>query len=200
MAKIFGMRRSAVVDCGRFADEKVILDKDALKKQLETTRHAEVRLCPHYNPDIVLSKIESLPDTIEADDENWILLYHSDTGKSAWIWPIHEPIPPTLRKTKDNPWRSGGLSISVDLGLGEKRGTDDNENSENSSSRVIPPTRYADIVGQDDVVEAVRDRIELPLKYADLYSADRCQTPGRGCHPRRSSRYGKNPAGQSCGR
>ncbi len=154
---------------GRFADEKVILDKNALKKQLETTRHAEVRLCPHYNPDIVLSKIEALPDTIEADDESWILLYHSDTGKPAWIWPIHEPIPPTLRKTKDNPWRSGGLSISVDLGLGEKRRTDDNENSENTSSRVIPPTRYTDIVGQDDVVDAVRDRIELPLKYADLF-------------------------------
>ncbi len=154
---------------GRFADEKVILDKNALKKQLETARHAEVRLCPHYNPDIVLSKIESLPDTIEADGENWILLYHSDTGKSAWIWPIHEPIPPTLRKTKDNPWRSGGLSISVDLGLGEKRRTDGNENSENSSSRVIPPTRYSNIVGQDDVVDAVRDRIELPLKYADLF-------------------------------
>ena len=154
---------------GRFADEKIILDKDALKKQLKTARHAEVRLCPHYNPDIVLSKIEALPDTIEADDESWILLYHSDTGKSAWIWPIHEAIPPTLRKTKDNPWRSGGLSIDLDLGLGEKRRTDDNENSENTSSRVIPPTRYADIVGQDDVVEAVRDRIELPLKYADLF-------------------------------
>ena len=154
---------------GRFADEKIILDKDALKKQLKTARHAEVRLCPHYDEDIVLSKIEALPDTIEADDESWILLYHSDTGKSAWIWPIHEPIPPTLRKTKDNPWRSGGLSISVDLGLGEKRRTDENENSENTSSRVIPPTRYADIVGQDDVVEAVRDRIELPLKYADLF-------------------------------
>ncbi len=47
--------------------------------------------------------------------------------------------------------------------------TDGNENSENSSSRVIPPTRYSDIVGQDDVVDAVRDRIELPLKYADLF-------------------------------
>ncbi len=154
---------------GRFVDEKVILDKNALKKQLKTAPHAEVRLCPHYNPDIVLSKIEALPDTIEADDESWIPLYHSDTGKPAWIWPIHEPIPPTLRKTKDNPWRSGGLSIDLDLGLGEKRGTDENENSENTSSRVIPPTRYSDILGQDDVVEAVRDRIELPLKYADLF-------------------------------
>ncbi len=152
---------------GSFDGEKVEIDKSALKRQLDAERNSGVRLCPFFQRDILLSKIDALPKTVEADGESWIQLYHSDSGKPAWIWPANEKIPPTLRKTKDNPWRSGGMNISVDLGLEDERQKGNADQV--TPKREIPSTKYADVVGQDDVVDAVRDRIELPLKYADIF-------------------------------
>ncbi len=152
---------------GSFDEEKIVIDKFVLKRQLDVERNSGVRLCPVFQRDIVLSKIEALPDTIEVDGESWIQLYHSDTGKPAWIWPANEKIPPTLRKTKDNPWCDGGMNIQVDLGLSDENKNEDAEHT--IPERTIPPTRYADVVGQDKVVEAVRDLIELPLKHAELF-------------------------------
>ncbi len=152
---------------GSFDGEKVEIDKSALKRQLDAECNSGVRLCPFFQRDILLSKIDTLPKTVEADGESWIQLYHSDSGKPAWIWPTSEKIPPTLRKTKDNPWRSSGMNISVDLWLEAERQKGNADQV--TPKREIPSTKYADVVGQDDVVEAVRDLIELPLKHVDLF-------------------------------
>jgi len=38
-------------------------------------------------------------------------------------------------------------------------------------TRQIPPAAYADVCGQDEAVDAVRDLIELPMKHAHLFEA-----------------------------
>jgi AAA+ superfamily predicted ATPase len=157
---------------GSFDGERVHIDKDALKRQIDAGRNEGVRLCPHFDSNAVMTKIDALPDAIEASTAGWITLYNND-GEAVWLWPADAKTPPTLRTTKDNPWRSGGLNIRVGFGKEIERGddsvTDDLNSTASTTQRTIPPTRYADIQGQERAVETVRDLIELPLKYADLF-------------------------------
>ena len=156
---------------GKYDSERITIDKDALKRQIDAERNEGACLCPNFDREAVMEKIDALPDNIKADD-HWITLWVSDPynsdGKTVWLWPADEKIPPTLRKTKDNPWRDGGMNIRVDLGLEDEKENGDFDHA--TPKRDIPPTRYADVVGQDKVVEAVRDLIELPLKHADLFT------------------------------
>ena len=158
---------------GRFDGEGVILDKDALKRQIDAERNESARLCPHFNRETVMAKIDALPDVIEASTDGWITLYNND-GKPTWLWPANAKIPPTLRTTKASLWRSGGLNIRVGFGKEIERGGDSTtghlEAASSVPQRIIPPTRYADVQGQDKAVEAVRDLIELPLRHADLFA------------------------------
>ena len=43
--------------------------------------------------------------------------------------------------------------------------------SQPAKPRMIPPATYADVCGQEEAVEAVRDLIELPMKHAHLFEA-----------------------------
>jgi len=154
---------------GAFDGKQVAVDKNALRRQLEAPRNAEVRLCPHFDLDAVAARIASLPDTLAPDNRQWITVYHFKDGKRAWVWPKEAALPPGLRDTKDSPWRSGGLNIRVDLGQG-RQSNSDAPSTPPPASRSIPPTRYGDVHGQDAAVEAIRDLVELPLKHADLFA------------------------------
>jgi len=158
---------------GAFDGEALRIDKDTLKQRIDSTLNDGLRLCPHFNREALLAKIDALPEVHRTGDNGWVTLYNND-GKPAWLWPVDQRIPPTLRTTKDNPWRSGGLNIRV--GFERKEGHLDDEAAEfpdttpSTLARAIPPTRYTDIQGQDKAVETVRDLIELPLKHADLFA------------------------------
>ena len=154
---------------GAFDGEQVVVGKKALRRQLDAPRNAEVRLCPHFDLDAVAARIAALPDTISPNNSEWITIYHFKSGKPAWVWPKDTALPPGLRDTRDSPWRSGGMNISVDLGQG-RQPNPDAPGTAPPPPRSIPPTRYADVHGQDDAVEAIRDMVDLPLKHADLFA------------------------------
>ncbi len=157
---------------GNLDGERVTVDKDALKHQIDVERNEGVRLCPCFDREAVQTRIDALPSAIEASAEGWNTLYNKD-GEAAWLWPADAKTPPTLRTTKDNPWRSGGLNIRVgfgkDIERGENSTTDDFQAVSSIPQRTIPPMRYADVQGQDKAIEAVRDLIELPIRHADLF-------------------------------
>lgn len=157
---------------GSFDGETLRIDKDALKQRIDSMLNDGARLCTHFDREAIFDKIDALPDAIEASAAGWLTLYNKD-GEAAWLWPADAKTPPTLRTTKDNPWRSGGLNIRVGFDKEIERGgdsvTDDLKSTSSASKRTIPPTRYADVQGQDKAVEAVRDLIELPLRHADLF-------------------------------
>jgi len=154
---------------GSFDGRQVTVDKEALCRQLDAPRNAEVRLCPHFEPSAVAARIAALPDTLAADDRQWVTVYHIKNGKPAWIWPKDSALPSGLRDTKESPWHSRGLNVHVDLGQG--RQPDSGVDSiPPPAIRAIPPTRYADVHGQDVAVEAIRDLVELPLRHADLFA------------------------------
>jgi len=154
---------------GAFDGKKVIVDKEALRRQLEAPRNAEVRLCPHFALEAVAARIAALPDTLTPDGRKWITIYYFKDGKDAWVWPKDAALPPGLRDTKDSPWRSGGLNVRVDLGQG-RQSAPGTTSTPLAPLRTIPPTRYSDVHGQDAAVEAIRDLVELPLRHADLFA------------------------------
>ena len=153
---------------GTFDGKAVTVDKEALQRQLDAPRNAEVRLCPHFDLEAVSARIAALPDILMPDDRKWITVYHFKDGKPAWVWPKDAALPSGLRDTKDSPWRSGGLNIRLDLGQGGQSDSD-SSGTPTIPKRSIPPTRYSDVHGQDAAVEAIRDLVELPLRHADLF-------------------------------
>jgi AAA+ superfamily predicted ATPase len=157
---------------GSFDGESVTVDKTAITEQVTGPRNAEVRLCPHYDPVAVGSAVAALPDRLSPEPGRWITVYHWKEGAPAWVWPKEARLPSGLRDTSDNPWRSGGLNVRVDLGQDAASGEPGGRPSayQSTPARRIPRTRYADVRGQDAAVEAVRDLVELPLRHADLFA------------------------------
>jgi transitional endoplasmic reticulum ATPase len=65
-----------------------------------------------------------------------------------------------------------GAPVRNPLAGGEGMGfTMSTAHSQPTKLRRIPPATYADVCGQDEAVEAVRDLIELPMKHAHLFEA-----------------------------
>jgi AAA+ superfamily predicted ATPase len=169
---------------GTFDGERVTVDKPALHEQVAAPRNAFVRTCPFYAATAVAAKIDALPNTLAAADATWTTVYSRD-GKPAWVWPRDARLPHGLHASPDSPWRPDA-SVRIDLNLGDlgvedhlgvaDRGDDATTTAPAAAvltpeppARCIPPTRYTDVIGQDAAVEAVRDLVELPLKYADLF-------------------------------
>ena len=150
---------------GRFDGERVFVDKQALRDQVANDRNGGTRLCPFFDPGAVAAAIDGLPDTLTADDSTWDLVYEFD-GKPAWIWP-HGQLPPSnLSTSADGGHRGVGVSFGFDITGAAAANAPPGEQP---AQRSVPPTRYADVLGQNAAVEAARDLIELPLKHADLF-------------------------------
>ena len=149
---------------GKFEGGRVIIDKAGLAAQVERRRNIILDCCPCFDKDAVLSAIQALPGALSPNDPGYQLVYKRDDGLAAWVWPEHAPLPPRLclrGAQVRNPLAgngSTGLTISA-LSVRPAR------------ARQIPPATYADVCGQDEAVEAMRDLIELPMKHAHLFEA-----------------------------
>lgn len=149
---------------GDFDGQRVAVDKAALKRQVGAPRNTEVRACPYFDAEEVLAKIDALPDSLAADGQEWLTVNHLHDGKSAWVWPREARLPPSLT-TQPGLVRSTDIRVVVGNMPGE------GEASPSAPQvRVVPPTRYSDVQGQDAAVETVRDLVELPFKHGDLFA------------------------------
>jgi transitional endoplasmic reticulum ATPase len=92
------------------------------------------------------------------------MVYRRDDGLAAWVWPEHAPMPPRLspRGAHRQDLQAGGTGTGMIVAPA-------------STPRVRPRTvsraTYADVSGQTEALEAVRDLIELPMKHAHLFEA-----------------------------
>ena len=149
---------------GRFENGRVVIDKAVLIAQVDRRRNKLLDCCPCFNKDSVLSAVSSLPDTLSPDEPGYQIAYRRDDGLAAWVWPEHAPMPARLGERgaqARNPQASSeGAGLSIYAG-----------HPQPTKPRHIPPTTYADICGQDEAVEAVRDMIELPMRHAHLFEA-----------------------------
>lgn len=151
---------------GRFDGKIVHVDKEGIISQVNRRRNSTIDSCPLYCKDSVLSIINDLPDTLSPDDAGYHLVYRRDDGLLAWVWPEHAPLPPRLVERKmgveHNNYQNHG--IHIDTG-------NQNHISVPPRSHRIRPASYSDVCGQEEAVQAVRDMIELPMKYAHLFES-----------------------------
>jgi len=102
--------------------------------------------------------VNALPDRIELDeDSSWDIQYVEKYDDSTI-----QKIPIGIRpKHVDKPYR-GGLSISL-------RTQEDEEEVDKKQTRSIPEVSFSDIGGVDEIIDMVREVIELPLRHPALF-------------------------------
>jgi AAA+ superfamily predicted ATPase len=152
------LREPAWYTVGYFDGTRVTLDKATLLSQLERTRNRPLACCPHFSRERVAQAISALPDAIAPDHPDFRLLYHRDDRRLAWVWPRDVPLPPRLMAQTLTPL---GQDAHRAIILAPHQ----------PPARQIPSTRYADVCGQQDAVDAVRELIEIPITHAHLFAA-----------------------------
>lgn len=143
---------------GSFDGANVTLDKDAIVAQLDRPRNTPLTYCPYFAREAVTNAIRSLPDQLPAVSPEYRLLFHRDDGRPAWVWPQDVPLPPRLMaRAQAQPGEESHRAVMLA--------------PHQPPVRQTPLTRYTDVCGQQAAVEAVRELIELPLKYSHLFAA-----------------------------
>jgi len=142
---------------GTFNGNTVAIDWTALRSQVQNERNDLCRQCPLYNDDAIEKRIDELPATLAPqNDAQWTMLYHRSTGEPAWVVPAGlYNLPWALVRESET---HGGLSFRIGNGT-----------AATPMVRRIPPVRYDDVRGQEAAVEAVRDYVEMPIRYAELF-------------------------------
>lgn len=151
-------------DFGKFvSDTAWQVDKAALLKALsQEADNRFLSFCEHYGWSRVEQAVGELPDLIDtAEGDDWAIEYEE--------WPVGSQVeqrPARLRRTTgDGLSRGVGMGITIDLaGLTAKEDSGDEEGVRN-----VPDVRFEDIGGIDDIVQTVREVIELPLKRPQLF-------------------------------
>lgn len=127
--------------------------KEALKKESEINN---LILCPKFNLDDSYKILDSLPDSIDLNEtSNWKIQYEENIdGQVIEKKPIG--IIPSRFENEDN--------ISINIANITKQ-----QNDIKLKNRFIPDIKFTDIGGIEDIIEKIREIIELPLKKPDLF-------------------------------
>lgn len=126
---------------------KIVLDKEIEKNKLE--------YCTVFRKENVYKIINNLPDIINTkDSDDWEILYKNVADGNIIEKKPHR-IEPIIKRT----------SRTLDL-YGENE--DDSETS-SDENRFVPEISFNDIGGIDDIIEVIREIIELPLKRPDIF-------------------------------
>ena len=117
-----------------------------------------ISLCPVFHRKKIDQIIDSFPDTIDTEaDDKWQLVYEESFGGTT-----AEKKPVSVRPVSP---RRNFQSISLSK-LSEKIPNAENDNS--ASQRYVPEITFADIGGINDIVETIREIIELPIKKPEI--------------------------------
>lgn len=146
-------------DFGHFESENIWkIDKEKIQGILQ--REIELRkvsLCPIFNYERVKVIINELPDFIDIRaDDKWDVIYEDSVDGTIVE---RKPV-----KIQPKNIRRNILSISLS---GKEKEQDDDDDT--NKQRYIPDVSFSDIGGIDDIVETVREIIELPIKKPEIF-------------------------------
>lgn len=141
---------------GSFESEKIwkinkALIKEHLKKEVE---NKQLELCPFFLMEKVLNAVDELPETINLEEgASWEIEYEEDfVGASI------------QRKPVSIQHISKGLFLLADEDKGENEMGNLSERQ-----RFIPDVTFDDIGGIENIIDSIREVIELPLKRPEIY-------------------------------
>ena len=143
-------------EIGHFEDNKWVVEKERILEMLTNEVSSKyLSACSYFDLDRVEQAVKkTLPDFIEV----------TETDECKWEYKYREA-PLGLTQTeiigiqpKETNSHSGGFGFSISIG---GKSTDDSENE--AQKKTVPSVTFADIGGIDEIVQQVREVIELPL-------------------------------------
>ncbi len=134
------------------------IDKHAIMAALN--REAKLKkldLCPVFDLKKAAAAVGGLPDTIDVtDSDNWQIRHEQGTeGQTI----EQKPVGIVPKKFEDDRMH---LAFGV-------WGDEEQQQEEAPTRRFIPAVKFDDIGGIDDILQTVREVIELPLKHPELF-------------------------------
>lgn len=147
---------------GKFDGENLwVIDKSRIHKALmQEAEQERVTICDVFSEKKINEIIENLPDEINlSESDEWEIEYYEvEDGSIAEKKPFR--IKPKSKKDTEN----------EQYGLGELAFRIGNTRlDEKEVERSIPEVKFAEIGGIDDIIETIREVIELPLKNSELF-------------------------------
>jgi len=151
---------------GLFKDENTwIIDKNKIKERIDKEiLEKGISCCPHFVKSKSDKIINELPNEIDLTSEYWEVIYKEDFfGTTIQRKPVS-----IEHVTKESKEERRSLSFGVSLFDSDSESDRESEFL-NENIRNIPKVSFNDIGGIDDIIEVIREVIELPLIKPELF-------------------------------
>ena len=151
---------------GLFKDEQTwLIDKNKIKERIDKeVLEKGISCCPYLNTIKLEKSINDLPSEIDLTSEFWEIIYKEDFFGTT----IQKKPASIEHVSKEYKESRQGLSLGISLS-----GIEDNSESEqenlNENIRNIPKVSFNDIGGIEDIIEIIREVIELPIIKPELF-------------------------------
>jgi transitional endoplasmic reticulum ATPase len=141
-----------------------VLIKEHLKKEVEIKK---IEHCPIFSIEKVFKAVDELPDSIKlGTGSNWEIEYKDDFyGTTIQRKPVSIK---HVNNNNDSSLQESGFFTLANLVKGDLKDEDDKNEAENRK-RFIPELTFDDIGGIENIIDQIREVIELPLKRPDIY-------------------------------
>lgn len=152
---------------GDFDGNVVNIDKEIIRKQIrDVMRYKSLSICPYFDESEIERCIAKLPDILDPNkDTKYAFIYERGKDEPVWVIPKdfqNRPYGFSFEKN-ESLVSHGGMGFNIQFGQ------DQLDKLKEKPQRIIPTIRYDDVRGQKEAVEAVRDYVELPIKYGKLF-------------------------------
>ncbi len=150
---------------GKFTDGIWHVDKNRIKEMLkDEAERKHLTFCKHFNLDRIYKEVDKLSDEIFVDEED---------DNSEWQY-VYKEAAAGMKQTEiigvepkeDDKYSGGGFTINVGKLFEDKVS---NTVDDTDDKKDIPSTSFDDIGGMDEVVQQVREVIELPMISPDIF-------------------------------
>ena len=153
---------------GHFFEGVWHVDKGRIKTMIQREVDSKhLSFCKYFDINRVWNRVDHLPDTItvnENDDEcKWQYVYRKAPAGMEQTEIIE--VKPKTESRHDNM----GLSININALMDRNRQESDEENKEVEEKKNIPAVSFSDIGGLDNVIQQVREVIELPMVLPKIF-------------------------------
>lgn len=149
---------------GSFENEKKWkINKTLIKEKLYIEiKDKKIDLCPYFYLNKIDKLVEELPDFIDLENQNlWMIDYVEDFKGSLIV-----KIPKDINHIESN---NSNKKLSFSFNTPNLISSINLNDSENIKNRKIPKVTFDEIGGIEEIIDQVREIIELPLKQPKLY-------------------------------
>ena len=149
-------------DFGQFRDGIWKIDKERIKEYINgEAERKHLTICSHFDIERVYTEVDKLPDEIIVTDDETCTWEYKYREAAAGI--CQSEVIGVAPRNRYDSYSGSGFSIRVN----DNR--DDNSESKADSQRSIPDVSFSDIGGLDQIIQQVREVIELPMIAPDIF-------------------------------